>query len=320
MALRGNTGRQEIIKSRDLRVCDFYAEWLRKNHNMNISDTPRLEGENYRSELNWFINKFIPDREAQKKTFSEMEIDREINMLPQENFDWLKNDMRATFWLWGYIYTSRDIELRIRDPDVNIFGPNWYSRLKLEPSPSSHNERFRLIICFFDRIMINTPHERNLKIEAMRYLKDKWRVIYNRPQPLKWLPDDEDVVLWAWNTLKKNQQERYDDRKGINISEPGLTIWFTPINHSERYLAIRAAIDLWEDAPDTKRLFLLNLNKAWNQQKLRLSRTDKKALNTYLKNDTKNRLDLLAARDGVRISDMLEKLINDYYRNIFHRE
>ena len=87
-----------------------------------------------------------------------------------------------------------------------------------------------------------------------------------------------------------------------------------PLSHSERNLALRTAIDLWDDAPDTKRLFLLNLNKAWNQQKLRQSRTDKKALNTYLKNETKTRLDFMAERSGVLISDMLEMLINDHYR------
>ncbi|MFZ4172663.1 RepB family protein, partial [Enterobacter ludwigii] len=88
----------------------------------------------------------------------------------------------------------------------------------------------------------------------------------------------------------------------------------TPLNHAERNLALRAALDLWDDAPDTKRLFLLNLNKAWNQQKLRQSRTDKKALNTYLKNETKMRLDFMAERSGVRLSDMLEKIINEHYR------
>ncbi|EBT1279573.1 hypothetical protein CIT83_27550, partial [Salmonella enterica] len=54
--------------------------------------------------------------------------------------------------------------------------------------------------------------------------------------------------------------------------------------------------------------------KAWNQQKLRQSRTDKKALNTYLKNETKMRLDILATHYNMRISDVLEKLINEHYR------
>lgn len=150
----------------------------------------------------------------------------------------------------------------------------------------------------------------------MDRLKDQWKNIYSKPVPLKWLPDEEEAVLWAWNSLKSLQEERNAPTGGLSfmLSSPGLSTWFTPLNHSERNLALRAAIDLWDDAPDTKRLFLLNLNKAWNQQKLRQSRTDKKALNTYLKNETKMRLDFMAERSGVRISDMLETLINDHYR------
>ena len=138
-------------------------------------------------------------------------------------------------------------------------------------------------------------------------------MIYSKPLPLKWLPDEEEAVLWAWNNLSKTQQISTLEELSLNINSGGLTTWFTPLSHTERNLALRAALDLWVDAPDSKRLFLLNLNKAWNQQKLRQSRTDKKALNTYLKNETKTRLDFMAERSGVRISDMLEMLINEHY-------
>lgn len=116
--------------------------------------------------------------------------------------------------------------------------------------------------------------------------------------------------------MQKIQQEKPATLAGLSfsLSSQELTTWFTPLSHHERCLALRAALDLWDDAPDTKRLFLLNLNKAWNQQKLRQSRTDKKALNTYLKNETKMRLDILATHYNMRISDVLEKLINEHYR------
>ncbi|PWI77082.1 hypothetical protein DEO48_26270, partial [Enterobacter sp. CGMCC 5087] len=177
-------------------------------------------------------------------------------------------------------------------------------------------ERIHILIAFFDNIYISTPPVNHLKRQVMDRLKDQWKGIYSKPVPLKWLPDEEEAVLWAWNSLKSLQEERNAPGIGLslNISTPGMSTWFTPLSHSERNLALRAAIDLWDDAPDTKRLFLLNLNKAWNQQKLRQSRTDKKALNTYLKNETKTRLDFMAERSGVRISDMLETLINDHYR------
>ncbi len=106
------------------------------------------------------------------------------------------------------------------------------------------------------------------------------------------------------------------DRLASITSLSNLTDWFVPQNHAERLLAIRASLDLWDNAPDNKQLFLLNLNKAWNQRKLRQSRTDKKALNSYLKNETKLQLDKLAVHYGIRISDVLDKLITEHYRDI----
>ena len=189
-------------------------------------------------------------------------------------------------------------------------------RMNLSLSPVSHQERIDIIVTLFDSIFVSTPPVTHLKKQVLEKLKDRWKIIYSKPLPLKWLPDEEDAVLWAWNNLQKVQQEKVSNIGGLfmSLSTPGLTTWFTPLSYSERYLALRTALDLWDDAPDTKRLFLLNLNKAWNQQKLRQSRTDKKALNTYLKNETKMRLDFMAERSGVRISDMLETLINDHYR------
>lgn len=92
-----------------------------------------------------------------------------------------------------------------------------------------------------------------------------------------------------------------------------LAAWFRPVNAEEQRLAICAAFDLWETEIASKKLFLINLNKAWNQRKLRRARTNKKALNTYLKNETKLKLDLLAEHGSMRVSDVLEKMINEYY-------
>lgn len=322
MAIHYKHDRSELISSRDLRVCVFYADWLIGNSGINTSNVPRQDAESCRRELNRLINRAIPDKEKQARLLSDMEIGREENILPQESFDWLRMDERAAFWLWAYLCKTRDSLFGIDSPSDSEFGTNWYQRLNLSVSPVSHLERVNIIVTLFDSIIIPTPPVKYVKKQAMEKLKDQWKVIYNKPLPLKWLPDEEDAVLWAWNNLQKVQR---DNPLGISRSSmrwkaSGLTIWFTPFNHAERNLALRAALDLWDGAQDTKRLFLLNLNKAWNQQKLRQSRTDKKALNTYLKNETKTRLDLMAERNGVRISDMLETLINAHYRKMIDGE
>lgn len=316
MALHDNNERYSLIKSRELRVCNFYARWLSVNNIINTSTVPRQDADSCRRALNELINQNIPNTEQQKRLLSEMETARDENVLPLDIFDWLRQDERAAFWLWAFLCKARDDEFGIDPPPDSEYRYNWYYRLNLSISPVSHLERINIIVSLFDGIIIPTPPVRHLKVQVMEKLKDQWKIIYNKPQPLKWLPNEEDAVLWAWNSLKKAQEDRasYISRRNMDLKAPGLTTWFTPLNHAERHLALRAALDLWDGAPDTKRLFLLNLNKAWNQQKLRQSRTDKKALNTYLKNETKMRLDLMAERSGLRISDMLETLINDHYR------
>ncbi len=316
MAIHYNDGRQTPVKSRDIRICHFYLDWLGINKNIRPEGINRQDAGNCHHAVNQLINQYYPDKEQQNRLMAEMNTACDENILPAEHFDWLEHDERAAFWLWGYLYTVGDLTLGISSSRDARYDENWYQFLQLSKSPASHQERMQLLFNFFDWIIIPAPPVNHLKRQVMDRLKDQWKNIYSKPVPLKWLPVEEEAVLWAWNSLKSLQEERNAPTGGLSfmLSSPGLSTWFTPLNHSERNLALRAAIDLWDDAPDTKRLFLLNLNKAWNQQKLRQSRTDKKALNTYLKNETKMRLDFMAERSGVRISDMLETLINDHYR------
>ncbi|HIE3983682.1 hypothetical protein JY476_08310 [Serratia marcescens] len=316
MVLNYNEGRQTPVKSRDIRICHFYLDWLWINKNIRAKGVNRQDAGNCHHVVNQLINQYYPEKEQQNRLMAEMNAACDENILPAENFDWLERDERAAFWLWGYLYEASDYQLDIPRPRDTPFGQNWYQFLQLNKSPVSHQERMSLLFNFFDWIIIPAPPVNYLKKQVMDRLKDQWKNIYSKPVPLKWLPDEEEAVLWAWNSLKSLQEEKNAPTVGLSftLSRPGMSTWFVPLSHSERNLALRAALDLWDDAPDTKRLFLLNLNKAWNQQKLRQSRTDKKALNTYLKNETKMRLDFMAERSGVRISDMLETLINDHYR------
>ncbi|ULH10517.1 hypothetical protein MF265_21755 [Serratia marcescens] len=289
------------------------------NNHINTHNVSRQDTESCRKALNQLITERYPDKGRQNRLLSEMEMALDENIIPLERFDWVKLDERATFWLWGHLYQVSDFRLGIPSPpDAKYDDMNWYKRNGLPHAPSSHQERVSIIIDFFDNIIVTEPRVEHRKHQVLDKLKDQWKTLYNKPLPLKWLPDEEDAALWAWEHIQKVQQKNIDYSRSnyLRFKLPGLTTWFTPLNHAERYLALRAALDLWDDAPDTKRLFLLNLNKAWNQQKLRRSRTDKKALNTYLKNETKTRLDLMAEHSGVRISDMLEKIINEHYRKM----
>ncbi len=322
MVIYDRNHKQTPIKIRDIRICGFYLDWLGINKNIRTEGVNRQDAGSCHQAVNHLLNQYYPDKEQQDRLLEEMYTACDENILPANRFDWLECDERAAFWMWGYLCEASDYQLGISRSRDAPFGQNWYQFLQLNKSPTSHQERMQLIFNFFDWIIIPAPPVNHLKSQVMDRLKDQWKNIYSKPVPLKWLPDEEEAVLWAWNSLKSLQEEKNTPNGGFSfsLSSPGLSTWFTPLSHSERCLALRGAIDLWDDTPDTRRLFLLNLNKAWNQQKLRQSRTDKKALNTYLKNETKMRLDLLAAHHDIRISDMLEKLINAHYLKTFSGE
>lgn len=240
------------------------------------------------------------------------------NILSESSFSWFANNERAAFWLWGYLYSIDDIALGI--PCINMLGDNyrnWYQRLQLTTTPSNHEERVRIIETYFDKIIVGIGS--GLKKMAMENLKMKWSAIFNEARPIKWLPNDEESSLWAWDNIKKQHEflvEAGKPRFSLSLEDDRhkwFAAWFRPVNAEEQRLAICAAFDLWETEIASKKLFLINLNKAWNQRKLRRTRADKKALNTYLKNGTKLKLDLLAEHGNMRVSDVLEKMINEYY-------
>ncbi|WP_083275047.1 hypothetical protein [Edwardsiella hoshinae] len=317
--MKHNSGQSGIIKTRNMRMLRFYTDWLCRNHSVNNSSIPCNDAESCRKALNRLVLQIAPDKNSQAQLLSQMEKDSGGNILPQEAFDWLTCDERATFWLWGYLATSYDhsfgMDEDFRFPNFDYRG-NLYEQLGLSLSPSSHQDRLDLIIDFFDRMPANNNYD--FKRILMDTFKSTWGVIYNRPKPVKWMPDDAEVVAWVWNAIGKHQHETNNGHSSrIDNIKYHFALCFNPHNHREKQLAVGAALDLWQNDATDKQLFLLKLNKAWNQRKLRQSRIDKKAVNTYLKNKTKQRLDQLAEHHGVRISDLLERLINTHYQQIF---
>ena len=92
----------------------------------------------------------------------------------------------------------------------------WYQRLNLSLSPTNHQDRINLIIAFMDELIFPAPPVMHRKKTLMENLKQKWKTVFARPLPLKWLPvNDEDAVLWAWESLKKHQSGTFGSLNGI---------------------------------------------------------------------------------------------------------
>ncbi|MEH3803358.1 hypothetical protein POW66_16780, partial [Escherichia coli] len=216
------------VKTRDLRVCKFYAKLLKNKFN-DLPDISCQDIEICRHELNNAIHQCAPNEIAIRSLMSALESMREENILPDESFNWLKKNERATFWLWATLHNMDDIELKYMCGYINEslhdgIPTIWYQRLNLSLSPTNHQDRINLIIAFMDELIFPAPPVMHRKKTLMENLKQKWKTVFARPLPLKWLPvNDEDAVLWAWESLKKHQSGTFGSfgNTGPLLNRPG---------------------------------------------------------------------------------------------------
>lgn len=247
------------------------------------------------------------------------------SILPESHFDWLKYDPRATYWLWGKYYLLRNtngFSLKIHNAInngilTNEFYVNSHSRF-------CHRSRYDSILFFFD-----TQIEANFdgKIRMLQMAYNEWKSKFMSEQPFKWLDQkNADMCRWTYNYILQFQQRTSEgDRANVsevfslteqNNSSP-VTINL-PGNNEELYHAIFALYDLWETTVERKKLFLIQINKAWNQRKVRQGRKGKKAINTFVSDESKAQLDFLAQKYNMKLSQVLEKLIYEKFYDEQH--
>lgn len=220
---------------------------------------------------------------------------RNLKLLPDEDFDWIKTDERACCWAWGWLMINHPSEPSSNTDGGNQHPPANEFQNSLATFPTSSKERFYSIVYFFDTRSANLENKKQF-IEDM---KAKWMSVLANPNPLKFIdPTNEQQCDWAWEYLQKH-----------GASMP----IYRPINSKEKYLSAVASMDLFSAHRDTKRIFLMNIKKACDQKKYREKLKDKKPLNTFINEDSKQRLDWLAKQRGQNINKTLEWLIDKEY-------
>ncbi|MDL0433671.1 hypothetical protein QPM17_21230 [Marinobacter sp. TBZ242] len=274
----------------------FYSNIL-ISHGL-ISDGTTISHDACRQQvLNYLLMHEEKEREDQ---ISWLNHKRNIYMLPREFFEWLENDERACCWAWG-----RLIIKPITPPVQSAFSfienykgfneTDFYSKPRIYPS--NQKERLEAIIYFFD----TTGYLLDFLTNTIETMKEAWATIYNNAHPLKFIsPTNSEQCEWAWNYLNEHQM--------------ALSI-FKPMNYSEKYLATVASLDLNDTHKDTKKLFTISMKKAWDQKKYRQKQEGKKPLNTYIRKETKAKLDWLSEQRGQNINKTIEWLIDKEYES-----
>lgn len=280
------------ISTKDIRKCHFYWNYF-LTRNMEL---PAISID-HPDEVCKVLNDVLPQYGYEKVGFvKSMESYCLKQLIPISNFEWLENNDRACYWMWAKLRTIvwhqlKDIsELSIIPDNANV-----YEYFNLSLTPNNTKERYDCIIKFFDF----WTSDYNNKTTFLERKKSEWSTIFKLPKPFKWLDSHgKEQYQWTWEQLSK---------QGIP------TLHFNVTSSEELYHAIFAAFDTWQTIPEIRKLFLIQINKAWSQKKYRNNLEGKKPLNTYLNEETKLKLDSLATKNRRRIHEMLEDIITDAY-------
>ena len=287
----------------DVRKARVYINEL----NINKFSEP-LDEKNIAQYKNEIIETLSKNKTNEEKNnaINAMELLCANRLLPKKSFDWIRDDDRACYYVWGKTINLDTINIqdkKIKDTFQFGYGSiikkketsNKLEALNLNKYPANTQERIDQIILIFDLIDL----EIQKKEKALHDIKNEWSDIYSQTNNFKWLDfKNKEICEWAWNYIKKHSDFC------INLS---------PINDYERYLCFYAAFDLWSAGKDTKKLFNININKAISQQKFRAGIKNKKALNTFIDKKAKEKLEFLSKNKNMRINQVIEYLIENEF-------
>ncbi|WMC11500.1 hypothetical protein PU634_03825 [Oceanimonas pelagia] len=244
---------------------------------------------------------------------------------------WLNNDDKACIWYWLKILTclpasesrmpvsafSKMVQQGVIDSHRNN-GPNkrvlsykvfYFDELGLThiPTPSSHEDRVRVLIEYLDRFSVDY----NYKNKMMADLKDEWSVIVNRKDPFKWVDrEDEEQCDWVWSYLSSEVVPRFDFNDVFNLNS------LLPISSGERYLFSYGLFHNWSAHPSEKDLLIVKMKNAWGQKKFRRKKSAKRSINTYIDPVVGKKLDELVFHYDLSIHRTIEMLIKKEYERL----
>lgn len=253
-----------------------------------------INQEIHRIHLNNYINikNFISQAQASYKDY------QQENTFNETELEWLKNDVRACYWFWFSI-SNYQLMMYPINPDGSIMYRNIYQDLNLSPNPVGNENRYNNI-CSFMRKVTGI----NKKI-YWGTLKSQWDyTIANLPKPLSWVKGNNPKQReWAINyILDKNL-----------FLKKNVMLVSTIRNESD--LPISILIDSLNMSILEKKEFLRAMNSAWNQVKVRESKKEKKAINAYISQSHKTKLDELSKIHHKPIEKIIEMLIDEYDKN-----
>jgi hypothetical protein len=110
---------------------------------------------------------------------------------------------------------------------------------------------------------------------------------------------NSDAIEWCWSYVTNKML-------GINW------LRFSATSDSDRRALLDSLYQVWECPPDTRKLFVHELRRAWSQRKFGLNKSSGNCSRRISPPD-KEKLSQLAKERGMKMNEILERLIEDAY-------
>lgn len=238
-------------------------------------------------------------------------------LIEDSALSWLK-DKKAACWAWCYIKNqNKPLPLPPGShvqANVSVYHPilvnpehmpadipSFYSDTGIPEPELSPKGLLEVVTAFFDHWLV----ERHIKHGEADKLRRMWGALNQRAE-MKKSPFDfldggnSDAIEWCWSYVKNKMF-------GINWYR------FSATSDSDRRALLDSLYQVWECPPDTRKLFMHELRRAWSQRKFRAEQKQRKLFQAYIAPRTKEKLSQLAKERGMKMNEILERLIEDAY-------
>lgn len=238
-------------------------------------------------------------------------------LIEESALSWLK-DKKAACWAWCYIKNqNKPFPLPpnshwqgnasvnhldfVSSEYMPVDIPPFYSDTGIPDPELSPKGLLEAVSAFFDQWLV----ERHIKHGEADKLRRMWGALNQRAE-MKKSPFDfldggnSDAIEWCWSYVTNKMF-------GINWYR------FSATSDSDRRALLDSLYQVWECPPDTRKLFMHELRRAWSQRKFRAEQKQRKLFQAYIAPRTKEKLSQLAKERGMKMNEILERLIEDAY-------
>lgn len=301
------------IRTNDFRSCRFYFHYIQANVPSSINvvfDVNNPDTALSCRIINDALEAYFPDNSVRLGFIRRMELNLSTTIIAEKNFDWFKDDTRATYWLWGSLFLDSRCNQDINDA-LDLHSNAWYKDLNIPESPASHSERYNCIVMFIDRLCLQTRRTPALRIWLSKTL-NFWRKHATRLTRFKWLQNEgNDIAVWAYHAMLKYQQNhKSTDNDPLNpVAIPH------PVNAEEALHSFYALLDLWKIDNEIQKNTITKINKAYYQRTFRKKQAVMKG-REEISDEHSKKLSFLASHYHSDKISVLEMLIEDRMRGI----